>query len=126
MDEKAEAMRGCRAETPNPIQKTDCNLRRGQYPGHSPNLFQTWSLPLEYKQDCRCPTWAALPVSILPQEEIRLIQEWFGYVLSGDNQQTKIHVACGTAPKRQRNNNTNPTETCRRAELGGFFYGPPH
>lgn len=53
---------------------------------HSPERFALSSLPFDYSEDAACPLWREFLSSLWPgdHEAIELLQEWFGYVVSGD------------------------------------------
>ena len=67
---------------------------------HSLGFFTQNSLPFEYNPLATSPTWEAFLQSIWPddQESIDLLQEMFGYILSGDTRQQKFFNVIG--PRR--------------------------
>ena len=58
----------------------------------SPRFFNTFALPFGYDANARCDRWLRFVEEILPgdQEARDLLQEWFGYIVSGS---TKLHKA---------------------------------
>lgn len=64
---------------------------------HSPEHFNLTSLPFAFDPDAICPEWWAFLDSILPfdMDSQNFLQEWFGYVLSGQTDMHKIGVIIG-------------------------------
>lgn len=64
---------------------------------HHPSRFNTWALPFAYLPRAQCPRWLAFLGQLWPDEpdSVRLLQEWFGYVLSGRTDQEKIAQLVG-------------------------------
>ncbi|WP_255304310.1 DNA primase family protein [Tsukamurella tyrosinosolvens] len=58
----------------------------------TPTRFVTNYLPYEYDPDAQCPRWVQFLESVWGDdpESIALLQEWFGYLVSGE---TKLHKA---------------------------------
>lgn len=52
---------------------------------HSPLYFNRFSLPFEYRPGATCDRWLAFLESVWPDDaqSAALLQEWYGYVLSG-------------------------------------------
>jgi putative DNA primase/helicase len=52
---------------------------------HSPAFFNGWSLSFNYDPNATCPKWDTFLESAWPDDDDSkcLLQEWFGYVLSG-------------------------------------------
>lgn len=67
---------------------------------HTPARFNISVLPFAYEPEAECPEWLAFLESSLPgdPEAHRLIQQWFGYVLSGKKDLHKILALIG--PRR--------------------------
>jgi putative DNA primase/helicase len=67
---------------------------------HTPARFNTSVLPFAYDPEATCPAWLAFLESSLPgdAEAHALIQQWFGYVLSGKKDLHKILALVG--PRR--------------------------
>lgn len=58
---------------------------------HSPERFNTWSLPYAYDPRATCPQWLAFLEQVIPDPESRLLlQQWFGYMISGRTDLQKI------------------------------------
>jgi putative DNA primase/helicase len=68
----------------------------GTLADHTPAVFNTSSLPYPYQPDAACPAWDAFLASSLPEQADReLLQEMFGYLLSGATNQQKIFFLSG-------------------------------
>jgi putative DNA primase/helicase len=67
---------------------------------HSLGFFTQNSLPFQYNPASTCPTWMNFLRSVWPddQESIDVLQEMFGYILSGDTRQQKFFNIIG--PRR--------------------------
>lgn len=63
----------------------------------TPRYFSTWSLPFEYDPDAGCPQWLAFLNDVFEgdPESIRLVQQYFGYIISGRTDLEKILVVIG-------------------------------
>lgn len=76
----------------------DIDLR--QLTKHSNNLFCPYALPYDYNPLATCPTW--LESLQMPfegdAERIALLQEWFGYCLSGDTTR-QVFMCCYGVPQ---------------------------
>jgi putative DNA primase/helicase len=59
---------------------------------HSLGFFTYNSLPFEYNPQAKCPNWLKFLNDVWPedQQSIELLQEYFGYILSGDTKQQKF------------------------------------
>jgi putative DNA primase/helicase len=59
---------------------------------HTRDYFVTTSLPFAYDPAAGCPRWLAFLDSAFPDdpESVALMQEWFGYVVSGRTEQQKM------------------------------------
>jgi putative DNA primase/helicase len=66
------------------------------YP-HSPSAFNRYSVNLKYDVDAKASEWLGFLASVWGDAPdcIRLLQEWFGYVLSGDLSLHKIMLLVG-------------------------------
>lgn len=65
---------------------------------HTPHYFTTVALPFDYDPDAGEPSaWLAFLRTVWPDDEesIRLLQQWFGYVLSGQRHHHKIMLLVG-------------------------------
>ena len=64
---------------------------------HSANWFTQTTFPYDYSAAAQCPRWLAFLNEVLEgdQGRIRLLQQWFGYCLTGDTSQQKFIVAVG-------------------------------
>ncbi len=73
------------------VSKDLINLKNGIYSivdkqltEHSPKYFFTWQLPLNYVAGATCPAVMGALNTILSADDIKVIQEWFGYCLYRD------------------------------------------
>lgn len=69
------------------------NVATRQTTDATPKWFTTWSLPYDYEDDAPEPEqWLAFLASIWPDdpETVTMLQEWFGYLVSG---RTDLHKA---------------------------------
>lgn len=62
---------------------------------HTDAYLNTYALPFEYDVTAECPAWTAYLESILAADSIRLLQEWFGYVVSGRTDLQKMLFMIG-------------------------------
>ena len=67
---------------------------------HSLGFFTQNSLPFDYDPEAKCPLWLKFMEEAFPEdiESIELLQEYFGYILSGDTKQQKFMNIIG--PRR--------------------------
>lgn len=65
-----------------------------------PELFQPNPLPFDYQPGATCLEWERFLSSLWPDgpESIRLLRQWFGYLVSGDTSRQKILTMIG--PRR--------------------------
>ena len=72
---------------------------------HTPQWFSASCLPYDYEPQADCPRWREfLRQSLADQEQAALLQEWFGYCLTHDNQFQKLLFLLG--PKRSGKSTT--------------------
>lgn len=57
---------------------------------HTPERFNLASVPFAYDPQATAPTWQRYLDDVLPADAQALLQEWFGYVVSGRTDQEKI------------------------------------
>lgn len=64
---------------------------------HSPSRFNLFSLPFAYEPGAECPHWLEFMATVFAHdpELARLLQQWFGYVLSGRTDLQKIASLVG-------------------------------
>ena len=65
---------------------------------HSPDFFNLWSLPYDYDPDAAKPArWLKFLHQLWPDDpdSIKVLQEWIGYLISGDTTQQKIMMLYG-------------------------------
>ncbi|MBH1932786.1 hypothetical protein I5Q34_00490 [Streptomyces sp. AV19] len=64
---------------------------------HTPAFFNTVAVPYPYTPGATCPAWETFLRELWPDEpdNIRLLQEWFGYVVSGLTSHHKILLLVG-------------------------------
>ncbi|WP_344613395.1 DNA primase family protein [Dactylosporangium salmoneum] len=67
---------------------------------HHPSRFNFTALPFDYDPQATCPHWLAFLAQVFPGKplSIAFLQEWFGYLLSGDTKHQKIAALIG--PRR--------------------------
>lgn len=67
---------------------------------HHPSRFNLHALPFRYQPEATCPQWLEFLAGTLPgdPQAIALLQQWFGYVLSGRKDLHKILAMVG--PRR--------------------------
>jgi putative DNA primase/helicase len=63
----------------------------------TPRYFSTWSLPFEYDENAECPNWLKFLNTVFEgdPESVRLVQQWFGYMVSGRTDLEKILLIVG-------------------------------
>lgn len=83
----------------------------------TPAFLNGWSLDLDYDKDAACPTWLGFLESVWPDdhESQWLLQEWFGYVISGRTDLQKMLLIIG--PPRSGKGTISKTLT---RLLGGY------
>lgn len=62
---------------------------------HDERHLNTYSLPFAYDPVAGCPAWEGYLASILGEDSVRLLQEWFGYVISGRTDLQKMMFMIG-------------------------------
>lgn len=64
---------------------------------HDAHYFCTSSLPFDYVHDATCPKWESFLNEILDKdtERIRLLQQWFGYVVGSSAEQQQFLLMVG-------------------------------
>jgi phage/plasmid primase, P4 family, C-terminal domain len=62
---------------------------------HSDAYLNTYALPFEYDATAECGAWEAYLASILSADSVKLLQEWFGYVVSGRTDLQKMLYMLG-------------------------------
>jgi putative DNA primase/helicase len=67
---------------------------------HTPDYFNIMSLPYDYDASAECPRWLRFLEEVFGDdaESVALLQQWFGYVLSGRTDLQKMLMMIG--PKR--------------------------
>jgi putative DNA primase/helicase len=74
------------------------DLAGRQLTAHNPRLFNLFSLPYPFELNANEPSrWLQFLASLWPDDPdaVSLLQEWFGYVLSGDTRHHKIVLLVG-------------------------------
>lgn len=63
----------------------------------TPRYFSTWSLPFDYDENAECPNWLKFLNTVFEgdPESVRLVQQWFGYCISGRTDLEKILLIVG-------------------------------
>lgn len=64
---------------------------------HTPARFNLFSLPFPYEPDAQCPAWQRFLEQVFAHDPdlIRLLRQWFGYVLSGRTDLQKVASLVG-------------------------------
>lgn len=64
---------------------------------HSQKFFNLFALPFDYDPEATCPRWLKFLREVFPgdREAAELLQEWFGYVLSGRTDLHKMLMIIG-------------------------------
>lgn len=64
---------------------------------HDHRFFTHMALPVDWSADAQCPRWMEFLAEVWPDDPHapRLLQEWFGYVLSGKTNRHKIMLVVG-------------------------------
>lgn len=64
---------------------------------HTPRYFNTFALPFDYDPEATCPRWLKFLREAFPEdrESVELLQEWFGYILSGRTDLQKMVMLIG-------------------------------
>lgn len=57
---------------------------------HDPRTFNLQALPFEFDPFAECPAWLQFLSDVLPQDQVPLLQQWFGYAVCGDTSRQKI------------------------------------
>jgi len=74
------------------------DFRTRELAPHTPDFFNAWSLPYDYDPDAPEPAeWLRFLGQLWPDEpeSIAFVQEWAGYLVSGDTSQEKILLLTG-------------------------------
>lgn len=82
-----------RADAESCIALTNCVLDARTFAPapHTPARFNTWALPYAYDPAAACPQWLAFLGQVIPDVESQvLLQQWFGYMISGRTDLQKI------------------------------------
>ncbi len=84
-----------------PVENGLLNTVTRELRPHTPDYFNGWSLPYRYDPDAPEPAdWLKFLSDLWPKEpeSIAFLQEWTGYLISGDNTQEKVCLLTG--PRR--------------------------
>jgi putative DNA primase/helicase len=71
------------------------DLDTGLIRKHSPSYFNLRVNAVEYDSEAQCPEWMRFLESALDTESISVLQEMFGYLVSGDTRQQKAFLLIG-------------------------------
>lgn len=88
-----------RADRLVPFANGLLRLGTGDLVPHSPDWLGTWCLPCDHDPAAGCPAWEGFLAECLNGEadQVALLQEWFGYVLSGDTHRQRYMTHVGAA-----------------------------
>lgn len=66
---------------------------------HTPRLFNTYSLGFDYAPHATCPRWERFMSEVMAHDllGLELLQQWFGYVVSGDTSRQKGLLLIGVS-----------------------------
>lgn len=75
------------------------NVQTEETRDHESDLFTSYAIPFDYDPDAQCPRWLGFLESIWPddKESKALLQEWFGYVLTGRTDLQKFMLIKGAS-----------------------------
>nr|WP_232240129.1 phage/plasmid primase, P4 family [Corynebacterium ulcerans] len=65
---------------------------------HTPKLLNTYALEFDYDPNAACPRWDAFISQVFAHDPkgAEMLQQWFGYVISGDMRQQKLLMLIGS------------------------------
>jgi putative DNA primase/helicase len=86
---------------------------------HSSDYFNLFTVDCDYDPGAQCPVWLRTMDAQFDKLEQDLLQEWFGYVVSGKTDQQKIMVVTG--PRRS---GKGTSVRCLKRLLGGNIASP--
>jgi putative DNA primase/helicase len=68
------------------------HVRTGKLYPHTPKFFCLWSSPVTYDPTAECPVWDRFQASVYKgrQDNIDLLEEWFGYCMIGYDGEQKF------------------------------------
>ena len=72
------------------------NLRNGEFVEHSPLYYSTIQIPVSYNPEAKCPKIMEFFKSVVTEESIPFVLEWFGYSLLRDYKISKALMLHGT------------------------------
>lgn len=73
-----------------PVQNGLLNLRTGELVDSTPALFCTWGTPYEYDPEAKAEHWLEFIGKVYEPTTRKALQEWFGYLLSGETRMQKM------------------------------------
>jgi putative DNA primase/helicase len=73
------------------------DIHTKQLLAHDPRYFTHMALPIDWSPDAQCPRWQQFMDELWPDDPFApaLLQEWFGYILSGKTDRHKIMLVVG-------------------------------
>lgn len=77
------------------VQNGLYNVLDDSFKPHTPEYYSTVQIMASYCEEAKCPNYLAFLKSVLPDEEIHLMQEIFGYLLIPVNKAQKSFVFVG-------------------------------
>lgn len=73
-----------------PVKNGLLNLRTRELVPATPALFATWGTPYEYDPEAKAEHWAEFIGKVYEPLTVKALQEWFGYLLSGETHMQKM------------------------------------
>jgi putative DNA primase/helicase len=74
------------------VQGRTLDLKTGEHRPHNPNDLMTQMAGTAYNPDAKCPRFISFLQEILPEIDIEYLKRWFGYCLTGENREKKMHI----------------------------------
>ncbi len=68
------------------------DLRTGERRPHDPNDFLTLLAGVDYNPKTECPRFIKFWEEVLPELDIHYLKRWFGYCMTGENREKKMHI----------------------------------
>lgn len=80
-----------------PLANGILDVAAGVLRPNTPRYFNTWSLPFDYDPEAECPGWVEFLNTVFEgdPESVRLVKQYFGYIISGRTDLEKILLIVG-------------------------------
>lgn len=79
-----------------PVKNGLLNLRTRELVPATPALFATWGTPYEYDPEAKAEHWLEFVGKVYEPLTAKALQEWFGYLLSGETSMQKMFWLWGS------------------------------